>query len=772
MDRSYEQRVFRKIREGDSRFSEEARLANKHREIQSGTTKEFSVPRMALEFNGFDCSVREGEGTRVIPDGIEVESVFQKGENSAYQAAGVSNREIIRDTVTVFGGQPLLIGDESSESASGQGEYMVRTGEASSSTVERLRMVERQLEEELSNFPSGTATRGGTVDGCLPFRMGGACAVEEPGRSNDGTGSTWILGEQLELQSERVGSSAGSDSTLPSLEANRVDPPLACAYRQFDNSIQYQQESLHPQFNTANEEIVQLDDSIIDDDRGSSYKRFGESKGGQLVKDEQVGRLQVESPGTSAGVADVRCSDIDRSICIESEPPTRSVLFTIKQRSDEFSKERIQHTLEGEGGTIDSPSSTTVIEMSTESKGGKDSGSSNCTALVGSGMDSTPTDDDSEDDSDGRVEVIIAPRKVDDKTPRQAASGVTSRIFGGRRNDEGQQMVLSLLRKRGLSEISDWFFKSVAESTWRNYRRGFTLFSKLLRKSGVDPLTIGDVNSAVAALIRALKVACEIKSRLSTILLMKTAVIRLFSFMFNVDLSHMPMVKMALRCLTLSELPHKEMLRLGWSVDQLLVYLTRLPVFSLMEFNQLTAVAVVLCMAFTALRFSEIYNLDIQETTPDKNLNEWKFWVHVKGHDFKEPVTLHKIDNCHLDPIGALWTLRSRIYALQAVGNKKPTSFWFSLLDKEYIPLSYDGVRLAAMRILHQAGINESRPYHIKHAVLTCLHEGGASAKDIAAFARHRFESMAAYQHYISYDGGKMSVRNIVQSINRNSHPN
>jgi integrase len=272
---------------------------------------------------------------------------------------------------------------------------------------------------------------------------------------------------------------------------------------------------------------------------------------------------------------------------------------------------------------------------------------------------------------------------------------------------------------------------------------------------------------AVAALIRALKVACESKCKLSAIVLMKTAVVRLFSFAFNIDLSHMPTVRMAMRYFTLSEMPRREMLRLQWSVDQLLCYLKDLPPFETMEFNQLTEVAVVLSMAFTALRFSEIYNLDIQETIPDVGRYEWKFWVHVKGHDYKEPVVLHRVEDCHLDPVSALWTLRSRIVALVASKGLTALSFWYRLAGEDLVPLSYDGLRAAAVRMLQAAGINENRPYHIKHAVLTCLHECGASARDIAAFARHRFESMAAYHHYISYDAGKLSVKDIANSARK-----
>jgi hypothetical protein len=37
--------------------------------------------------------------------------------------------------------------------------------------------------------------------------------------------------------------------------------------------------------------------------------------------------------------------------------------------------------------------------------------------------------------------------------------------------------------------------------------------------------------------------------------------------------------------------------------------------------------------------------------------------------------------------------------------------------------------------------------------------------KNVVAFARHKFGSMAAYQHYISYDGGKESVQTILKTL-------
>jgi site-specific recombinase XerD len=772
LDRTYGQRIPREVRKRNSGIFKETRLANKCGEVQPETSEDVPVSRMAVEFSKSDSNLREEEGARFAAVSNQVESVCQEGEDSPHQTFSIGDRETVGNTVAVLSSQFVFVRDESIEGTSSQEEFMARTSETDGDTIKRPRVVERQLEKELSNTPDITITRGGIVDGCLPHRVGGTHMVEGSERSIGGIGSTRFLGKRMEFQSEGIGSSKESSPTFSDPGADETDSPLVATYGQFHDGLQYQQESFHPQSDTTHEEAIHLSSQFIHDDKGGSRERFGEWEGGQFIKNEQSRGLQVIPQGAPSSITEPWNSDINGSVCVQSEPPTQDILLSIKQGSDESIKGRVQYILEGEGGSIGPPPSTSATKVFAKDKGREDSSSGDCSSLVRSSVDSTFEIDDSEDDSDGGVEIIIAPRKIDGEASRQVAPRYVGGVFSGRRNDEGQQMVLDLLQGRGLLEISDWFFKSVAESTWRNYRRGFTLFSVLLKRSGVDPLTIKDVDTAVAALIRALKVACEIKSKLSAIFVMKTAVIRLFSFMFNVDLSHMPMVKMALRCLTLNDLPRKEMLRLRWSVDQLLMYLMNLPMFELMEFNQLTAVAIVLCMAFTALRFSEIYNLDIQESSPSEDKSEWKFWVHVKGHDFKEPVILHRIDNCHLDPVSALSTLRIRLCALVAGGKEKPIGFWYKVLDKDCSPLSYDGVRGAAMQILHQAGINETKPYHIKHAVLTCLHESGASARDIAAFARHRFESMAAYQHYISYDAGKMSVKSIVQSISKNAHPN
>jgi site-specific recombinase XerD len=400
----------------------------------------------------------------------------------------------------------------------------------------------------------------------------------------------------------------------------------------------------------------------------------------------------------------------------------------------------------------------------------ENSGRANSSNIDSPTLDWTSVDahfeiDDSEDDDSGGVIVHLAPWLRDGSRSRQPPTGQNGCVPCGRRNDIGDEMVLDLCRQLGMSEYVEWFTGSVAPSTLRNYRRGFSLFFKLLSKADLTLAVIRDSVSALAALIRTIKIAFDDKVTASAVSTMRTAMVRLFAFLFNEDLSQSAILKMAMRYYVLNNLPRKEMLRLQWSVDQLFDHLMKLPSFSVMTFDQLTETSIVLCIAFSTLRFTELEALDMCETAPDEAQGVWKLWAHVKGHDYKEPILLHKVDVDALDPVRALSELKSRISVFQSENDPPSRTFWHKQVGKKLIKLSYNEIRAAAVRVLAAAGIQEKRPYHIKHAVLTCLDKNGASAKDIASFARHRFGSMSAYQHYVSYDGGASSVKKLISHL-------
>jgi hypothetical protein len=335
-------------------------------------------------------------------------------------------------------------------------------------------------------------------------------------------------------------------------------------------------------------------------------------------------------------------------------------------------------------------------------------------------------------------------------------------------------MVLDILTGVGMGDVSDWFLNSLAPTTLRNYRRGFTLFRTLIGKAGIEYRSIKSTKFALAALIRALREAFIDKVCLSAVSNMRTAMIRVFSFSFDVDLSQSVVISTAMKFYTMRNLPKKESLRLHWSIEQLFTYLKSLQPFKEMDISLLTDVAIVLCIAFTTLRFTELSRLDIFSSNPDLISGVWKFWMHIKGHPFSEQVILHRVEVQGLNPIEVLLELRDRL--LLKV-KEPPCSCWLKPgKEGDLVPLSYNELRQAALRIMMAAGIKDKRPYHIKHAVLTCLDAAGATMKDIAAFARHKFGSMAAFQHYISYDGGKKSVERLIENVkggdNTLIHPN
>jgi hypothetical protein len=373
-------------------------------------------------------------------------------------------------------------------------------------------------------------------------------------------------------------------------------------------------------------------------------------------------------------------------------------------------------------------------------------------------MDESLEIDDSEVSDSGSISFSPRLWKCHVEETGQAASGKVGCVLGGRINDEGQQMVLDFFEARKMSDVSEMFLGSLAATTLRNYRRGFTLFSRMTKEIGVDCRSIDSSQRAIAVLVKVVKQAFRSKIKLAAVNNMRTAMIRVFSFAFDCNLSESMLVKTAMKFYTVSDLPKKEPLRLNWSIEDVFRYIISLPKFEDMEFDQLTSVTLVLCLAFTTLRFTELARVNVFETEPDFSLGTWKLWVRVKGHNCKEPVTLHVVEIRGLDPVSALWELRSRL-------KDQKQGCWFADRDGKLLPLSYNEIRSSALRVLSAAGVRDTHPYHIKHAVLSCLNQSGSSMSDIAAFARHRFGSMAAYEHYISYDGGKSSVNTLIKAF-------
>jgi hypothetical protein len=543
-----------------------------------------------------------------------------------------------------------------------------------------------------------------------------------------------------------------------------MDSALVGALGQYYDCLQSESSSVGEIFGQSDEELVQLFRKIGDDSESDACERSEQQSGGQFISNEQVGGLFFGPSGVGSSLESDEGEVILRSVCLVEESETFDLLYPVGEGQQGSSEGRILDSVGGSGSVSSSSSNPLDIEVPEESTAGEARGDSGGSILVGSAMDTVGEVDDEENTDSRRVEGDSNTREIDDSKSGQITARKARNVLTGRKNDQGEQLVLDLLANVGADSISEWFFGSLAKTTLRNYRRGYTLFSNLLLELGMDSVDIVNPGVALSALMRALNLAFNKKLMLASIRNMKTAVVRLFSFMFNADFKTLPMVRMGLRFYTLSNLPRKRpYLNLKWNVVQLLSYVSQLPVFAKMSFNTLTDVVTLLCIAFTAVRFTEMFDWDLFETVPEIDSGMWEMWTHVKKQDCLSPVTLRNVYDEHLDAMKGLMELKSRIVRLI----REPHTWWWKQEVASYRPLVYDEFRKGPARIMAAAGIKDTHGYHVKHASMTGLLNEGAPMYEVTAFARHKFGSMAAYEHYISYDGGKKSVDRLMEMVRK-----
>jgi integrase len=739
-------------------------LADKSREVRANSEEGVCVSGMAMEYSGNDGESSQRKEIKSIESGERVDQEVNSGEDGESQGLGFIDRLFVSDKVAVSVSESVSVGFECGEDRSSTQEFLERFSGGYSQDTHGVTVVEGQAKSECTDEPGNVGTADSVVDGCFSVRMGSVCSVEEPVRDKRGEISVRSLDEQLVIEQERVSGSAPSGREFVERGAVSGDEVVASVVGQLDHGIQLKQEGVIEHSDSVNEKVVSSigGKSVICG--GSPCEGSAECKSGQSVKAQQSGGLCIAEGDIIAGVGGVPSADRLRSVRVVSESQASSVLHRVTQGHEMLRPGCVQHSVGSVESCICAPSDSVDIEMFKENPVREgDSGVSGA-SLVGSTVESDSYEDDSEDENTGRVILSVGLRQDNAQDARQASPRTVGGIPGGRRNDVGEDLVMKMLVNVGLSEYSKWFFDSVAVSTFRNYRRGFTLFAQLLQEARLNPVEIKDSQIAVSVLVRILNVAFQKKLKLSAVTVMKTAVVRLFDFMFGADIGEVSILKMAMRYYTTKCVPKKEDLKLEWSVEKLFEYFMTLPSWVEMEFNCLMRCALVLCMVFSTLRFTEILSLNMVDTNPDEKSGVWKFWTRVKGHNCVEPVYLQSSEENHLNPVAALVELRKRIFGM----DKKAISFWYRVVDGKLVSLSYNELRKAAVELLFAAGIQEKKPYHIKHAVLTYLDRNGVSAQGIAAFARHKFGSMMQYKHYIAWDHGKSSADLLVNAVKKN----
>jgi site-specific recombinase XerD len=736
-------------------------MVNQFSKIRPGSQEGVCVSGMDLEHSRNDSPIVRRKEVELDSHGncLEAEDdIYEEGKN---KRAGVLDRKVISNKTAVSCRKSLFNKLKRFENKRSKGFDLGRIGKTDKKRIKRATVVAEGIAEQHTRESRCNPLPGGVMDRCISLRLGSLHTMGRQGREKEGANDSWSLEQRMEFESERADSSTTCNTALFQSSPNSVDKTLANTLGQHSDSLQFEQMCSVQESGKSNEEVVQLSMGKEVNISSGLHKRDEECKGRQPLEVEQSRRLLIRDIISDSHTGVVKGTDSMRLIREQSESETPEILHLVSERQSMFCEGRLHCSLESMGCSTRSSPSSPVVEVSTKDPKGESESGGGGAILVGSAMVTDFENHVNTDDSDGGVEVLINPRSHNAKAPRQTTTRSVGGISGGRINDKGEQMVLSLIQNAGLGGCEDWFFKSIAPTTLRNYRRGYTIFSNLLEKTGFQLEQLVDKRLAVTAFVEVLRLAFKEKYTVSAVSLMRTAMVRLFSFVFDEDFSRMKVFQVALKYYRRDKLPKKDVLDLKWLIEDLFRYLLTLAPFKELPFEKLVGVTLVLCIVFTALRYTEIQRLSMETDEPDLKEGYWKLWTQVKGHEYLEPVFLHVMDEPHLDPVTALIELKRRIKEY----DEREKRFWCKVVDGKLEALSYNEIRKVVTEVLTEAGIDEKRPYHIKHAVLTRLDKKGLSAKDIATFARHRFESMTAYKHYLSSDKGKKSVTSLVDEV-------
>jgi site-specific recombinase XerD len=736
-------------------------MANQFSEVRSSSKERISISGMDVEHSRYDSTSVSREEDELNSCIKHLETEDNDHEEGQSKGTGFADRETISNKTAVSSCKPLLNEPECTKDKRSEGFNMERIGEANEKCAKRGDVVAESITRQCTSEFSDSPPSGGAMDRCVSIRLGSIHTMGRQGKEKERANDSWLLEQRVELEPKRTDCSTPCTTTLLQPFPNIMDKTLESTFGQYSDSVQFEQMRSLKESGQSNEEVVQLSVGKEVDLSSDIHKRDGEYKSGQPLEVEQTRRLLTGDVIVNTHIGVVEGTDSMRLVCNKSQSETSNILHTVIKGQPMFCQGRLQYSLESMGCSTSSSPSTAVVKVFAKDPKGEGKSCGDSSVLAGSTVVENAENDVGADDSDGGVEVFINPRSLNAKTSRQTAARSVGSLSGGRINDKGEQMVLTIIKNAGFAGCEDWFFKSLAPTTLRNYRRGFTTFSNLLEETSFHLKQLTDKKLAVTALVEVLRLAFRKNLTFSAVSVMRTAMVRLFSFIFDEDFSKMKVFEVALKYYKRDKLPKKDVLDLKWSVDDLFKYLLTLAPFEELPFEKLVGVTLVLCIIFTALRYTEIQRLSMETEEPDLSEGYWKLWTQVKGHEYLEPVFLHVINEPHLDPVAALMELKRRVKEYDQ-GEKR---FWCKVVDGKLEALSYNEIRKVVIEILTEAGIDEKHPYHIKHAVLTRLDKKGASAKDIATFARHRFDSMTAYKHYISSDKGKKSVASLVDEI-------
>jgi hypothetical protein len=251
---------------------------------------------------------------------------------------------------------------------------------------------------------------------------------------------------------------------------------------------------------------------------------------------------------------------------------------------------------------------------------------------------------------------------------------------------------------------------------------------------------------------------------------------------------------------------------LRWHIAQLLAHFVRLgPNNSLLQYHVLLGKFICLCMILAGMRMAEIRRINVWTVTITGEYAQ--FYVRIKSKPALAPIRLPRVpQQPSIDPVLVLLDIKRRLEfvepksewagrppAANAAGVRAPASFPCALpenqaartgivgprmtrsaspddvaqaamissglCDEHGTPYTDPHIRALAKKTLSDAGIDETRPYHIKHATVSFLYGLRMPPEKIAMFLRQKVDSFTFFKHYVSNDLGRQCAASIVSDF-------
>jgi hypothetical protein len=322
-----------------------------------------------------------------------------------------------------------------------------------------------------------------------------------------------------------------------------------------------------------------------------------------------------------------------------------------------------------------------------------------------------------------------------------------------RKNEKGEEFFREFLARNGEEEDTiNMLWDSRQQRTQRNVRRHLTYFVECCEADGIEAAAISDYKTMETQRIRVMKRLASPDSgqtrSAEVIAEVLGAVSMTVAYVWDKRLVESHAVKGVMRCIQMRCRAVEQPLVLSWDWSQVTEYWGGQKPPEELSWDELLQKTIGLLRGLTALRATEIDQMNRKATRPDADGSSWTFELLIKGHPKKTRVTVLGNTDVLMDPVRHLVELDRRIDA----SGSEDTSFWIRQDGKR---VSYAALGAMTATMMKAAGINDSRPYHMKHGAATAMVAAGKRPEEITEWMRHKHGSTVYLMHYADLNKGQ-----------------